>query len=185
MNNKKFKILLIADIVLIAGLFGLMMVLKGGYEEQAKKSAGDQVNAYLEKTNGVLQEQWKSIDQYGMAWKLIYKTFAGDKSESAFDANVAAIEQDNQARFQQISHMYTAAGVPDKVQNGIFEKVGLADKFLLKNEKGEKEVACGKDCVVKFTFVKGKLKDVDYKALADYNMSENFKLEAPAAFHFE
>ncbi len=183
--NKKFKMLLIADIVLIVGLFVLMMVLKGGYEEQAKKSAGDQVGAYLEQTNTVLQAQWKSVDQFGMAWKLVNATLTGDKTEASFDAAAKAIEEDKDARFRQISYVYTAAGVPDKVQNGIFEKAGLAEKFVLKNEGGEKEVACGKDCVVKFSFAKGKLKNVDYKAMADYSMAGNFKLEAPAPFHFE
>jgi hypothetical protein len=46
-------------------------------------------------------------------------------------------------------------------------------------------VACGKNCTLGFTFVKGKLKDSDFKALVEYNMDEAFKLEAPAEFHFE
>ena len=81
--------------------------------------------------------------------------------------------------------MYEAAGIPAQAQNSIYEKAGLADKFLLKDEGGVKEVACGKNCVISFTFAKGKLKSSDYKALADYNMAGNFKLEAPAAYHFE
>lgn len=185
MDKKKFKILLIVDIVLIIGLFALMMVLKGNYNDQAQKSVNEQVGAYLEKSNGAVQEQWKSVDQYGMAWRLVYATLTSVKTESAFDAAVKAIESDRDARFQQLSYMYTAAGIPDQAQNSIFEKAGLADKFLLKDEKGVKEVACGKNCVVTFTFAKGKLKNADYKALAGYNMAENFKLEAPAPFHFE
>lgn len=185
MNNKKFKILLIADIVLIVGLFVLMMILKGGYEEQAKKSVSEQLDAYLNQNNTVLQEQWKSVDQYGMAWKLVNATLTGDKTEKSFDAAAQAIEADKDVRFNQVSYMYTAAGIPPQAQNSIHEKAGLAEKFVLKNEGGVKEVACGKNCVVTFTFAKGKLKDVDYKALAAYNMADNFKLEAPAAFRFE
>lgn len=185
MNNKKFKILLIVDVVLIVGLFVLMMVLKGGYNEQAQKSVSEQVGAYLEQSNGVVQEQWKAVDQYGMAWKLVFATLTGDKSEATFDAVAKAIEDDKDARFKQLSYMYNAAGIPPQAQNSIFEKAGLADKFVLKNENGVKEVACGKNCVVTFTFAKGKLKNADYKALADYKIADNFKLEAPAPFHFE
>ena len=185
MNNQKFKILAIVDAVLIVVLIVVMMVLKGQYNDQAQTSVKAQIDAYQEKTNGMLQEQWKSMDQYGMAWKLVYATLTGDKSEASFDAAVKAIEGDKDARLKQLSYMYTAAGIPDKVQNDINEKSGLADKFLLKNEGGVKEVACGKNCTLSFTFVKGKLKDGDYKALVEYNMDEAFKLEAPAAFHFE
>ncbi|MCQ2101761.1 MAG: hypothetical protein MJY98_00855 [Fibrobacter sp.] len=185
MNNKKFKILLIVDIVLIIGLFALMMILKGSYNDQAQKSVNEQVGAYLEQSNGVVQEQWKAVDQYGMAWKLVFATLTGDKTEATFDATVKAIEDDKDARFKQLSYMYNAAGIPPQAQNSINEKAGLADKFLLKNEGGVKEVACGKNCVISFTFAKGKLKTADYKALSNYNMAENFKLEAPAPFHFE
>ena len=170
MNNQKFKILAIVDAVLIVVLIVVMMILKGNYNDQAQASVKEQVGAYQEKANGMLQEQWKSMDQYGMA---------------SFDAAVKAIEGDKDARLKQLSYMYTAAGIPDKVQNDINEKGGLADKFLLKDEGGVKEVACGKNCTLSFTFVKGKLKDSDYKALVEYNMDEAFKLEAPAAFHFE
>ena len=90
MDKKKFKILLIADIVLIIALFALMMILKGGYNDQAQKSVNEQVGAYLEKSNGVLQEQWKSVDQYGMAWRLVYATLTTAKTEAAFDAAVKA-----------------------------------------------------------------------------------------------
>ena len=185
MDKKKFKILLIADIVLIIALFALMMVLKGGYNDQAQKSVNEQVGAYLEKSNGVLQEQWQSVDQYGMAWRLVYATLTTVKTEDAFNAAVKAIEGDRDARFKQLSYMYEAAGIPTQAQSSISEKAGLADKFLLKDEGGVKEVACGKNCVISFTFAKGKLKSSDYKALAGYNMAENFKLEAPAPFHFE
>ena len=185
MDNKKFKILAIVDAVLIVVLIVVMMVLKGNYNDQAQDSVKEQVGAYQENANGMLQEQWKSMDQYGMAWKLVYATLTGDKSEASFNAAVKAIEGDKDARLKQLSYMYTAAGIPDKVQNDINEKGGLADKFLLKDEGGVKEVACGKNCTLSFTFVKGKLKDSDYKALVEYNMDEAFKLEAPAAFHFE
>ena len=185
MNNQKFKILAIVDAVLIVVLIVVMMVLKGQYNDQAQASVKAQLGAYQEKANGVLQEQWKSMDQYGMAWKLVYTTLTGDKSEASFDAAVKAIEGDKDARLKQLSYMYTAAGIPDKVQNDINEKGGLAEKFLLKDEGGVKEVACGKNCTLSFTFVKGKLKDSDYKALVEYNMDEAFKLEAPEAFRFE
>ena len=185
MDKKKFKILMIVDIVLIIGLFALMMVLKGQYNDQAQKTVKEQVDAYLELSNGAVQDQWKSVDQYGMAWRLVYAVVTGAKTESAFDAQVKAIEGDRDARFKQISYMYEAAGIPAQAQNSIYEKAGLADKFLLKDEGGVKEVACGKNCVISFTFAKGKLKSSDYKALADYNMAGNFKLEAPAAYHFE
>ena len=74
MDKKKFKILMIVDIVLIIGIFALMMVLKGQYNDQAQKSVNEQVGAYLEQSNGVVQDQWKSVDQYGMAWRLVYAT---------------------------------------------------------------------------------------------------------------
>ena len=68
----------------------------------------------------------------------------------------------------------------------IYEKAGLAEgSILVKNEKGSKEVACGKDCVVKFTFAKGKLKNVDYSALVQYNLANSLKIEKPAEYHFE
>lgn len=185
MDKKKLRILMIVDIVLIVGLVAVMMVLKGQYNEQAQKSVKEQVDAYLTTTNGILQEQWKSIDQYGMAFKLLYATLAGDKSEATFKANVSAIEENKDARIKQISYMYTAAGVNDKAQSLISEKAGLAEKFLLKSEGGVYEVACGKDCSISFTFAKGKLKSTDYKALAEYKLDDHFKLEAPAPFHFE
>lgn len=185
MNKKKFKILAIVDAVIIVALFIVMFTLKGQYNEQAQTSVKEQVGAYQETANGLLQEQWKSVDQYGMAWKLIFTTLTGNKTEASFNAAVKAIEEDKEARFKQLSYTFTAAGIPPKVQNDINEKGGLADKFLLKDEKGVKEVACGKNCVITFTFAKGKLKSSDYKALVEYNMAENFKLEAPATFHFE
>lgn len=185
MNTKKFKILAIVDAVLIVALLVLMFVLKGGYNEQAQTTVKEQIGAYQETANGLLQEQWKSVDQYGMAWKLVNATLTGVNTEAAFNAAVKAIEGDKDARFKQLSYMYTAAGIPAKVQNDINEKGGLAEKFLLKDEGGVKEVACGKNCSISFTFAKGKLKSSDYKALVEYNMAANFKLEAPATYHFE
>lgn len=185
MNTKKFKILAIVDALAIVALLVLMMVLKGQYNDQAQASVKEQVGAYKEKANALLQEQWRSVDQYGMAWKLVYATMTGDKTEKSFNAAVKAIESDKDSRFKQLSYVFTAAGIPAKVQNDINEKGGLADKFLLKDEKGVKEVACGKDCVVSFTFAAGKLKSSDYKALVELNMAEKFKLDAPAEFKFE
>ena len=131
MDKKKFKILMIVDIVLIIGIFALMMVLKGQYNDQAQKSVNEQVGAYLEQSNGVVQDQWKSVDQYGMAWRLVYATLTYVKTEAAFDAAVKAIEEDKDARFKQISHLYTGAGINDAVQNGIFQKAGLAEGTIL------------------------------------------------------
>ena len=185
MDNKKFKILAIVDAVIIVALIVLMMVLKGNYNDQAQASVKEQVGAFQESANGVLQELWKSVDQNGMAWKLVYATITGDKTEKSFNAAVKAIEGDQAARFKQLSYVFTAAGIPPKVQNDINEKGGLADKFLLKDEGGVKEVACGKNCSISFTFAKGKLKTSDYKALLELNMASNFQLEAPAPFHFE
>ena len=184
MNKQKFKILAIVDGVLIVALVVVMFVFKGQLNEQAQTTVKDQVGAYKAIVNTTLQEQWKSMDQYGMAWKLVYSTIAGANTEAAFDANVKKIFEDTGARVKQLSYMYTAASIPDKVQSDI-SAVGLAEQFLLKDEGGVKEVACGKNCTLSFTFVKGKLKDSDYKALVEYNMDEAFKLEAPAAFHFE
>ena len=184
MNMKKFKILAIVDAVLIVALVVAMFTLKGKYNDQAQASVKDQIGAYKTSVNSALQEQWISMDQYGMAWKLIYALTSGPKTEAAFDANVKKIFEDNEARFKQVSYMYTAASIPAQVQNDI-AAVGLADKFLLKDEGGVKEVACGKNCVAKFTFVKGKLKESDYKALLEYKFADNFKVEAPAPYHFE
>ena len=94
------------------------------------------------------------------------------------------IFEDTGARVKQLSYMYTAANIPDKVQSDI-SAVGLAEQFLLKDEGGVKELACGKNCVVKFTFVKGKLKESDYKALVEYNFAENFTVAKAAPYHFE
>ena len=93
MNNQKFKILAIVDAVLIVVLIVVMMVLKGNYNDQAQASVKEQVGAYQENANGMLQEQWKSMDQYGMAWKLVYATLTGDKSEKSFDAAVKALDE--------------------------------------------------------------------------------------------
>ena len=183
-KKKKFKILAIVDGVLIVTLVVIMFALKGQYNDQAQTSVKEQVGAYKTTVNAALQEQWQSMDQYGMAWKLVYAVVTGVKTEAAFDATVKKIFEDNDARFKQLSYMYTAASIPDQVQNDI-AAVGLADKFLLKDEGGVKEVACGKNCVAKFTFVKGKLKDSDYKALVEYKFAENFTIAAPAAFKFE
>lgn len=184
MNKQKFKILAIVDGVLIVALVVVMFVFKGQLNEQAQTTVKDQVGAYKAIVNTTLQEQWKSMDQYGMAWKLVYSTIAGANTEAAFDANVKKIFEDTGARVKQLSYMYTAANIPDKVQSDI-SAVGLAEQFLLKDEGGVKELACGKNCVVKFTFVKGKLKESDYKALVEYNFAENFKVAEAAPYHFE
>ena len=84
MDKKKFKILMIVDIVLIIGLFALMMVLKGQYNDQAQKTVKEQVDAYLELSNGAVQEQWKAVDQYGMAWRLVYATLTSAKTAGLF-----------------------------------------------------------------------------------------------------
>ena len=184
MNMKKFKILAIVDGVLIVALVVLMFALKGRYNDQAQASVKEQVGAYKATVNAALQDQWKSMDQYGMAWKLVYATITGAKTEAAFDAEVTKIFEDTDARLKQVSYMYTAAGIPDQVLQDI-AGVGLSEQFLLKNEGGVKELACGKNCVIKFTFVKGKLKESDYKALVEYKFAENFSIAAPAEFKFE
>lgn len=189
---KKFKILLIADIVVIIGLFVLMMCLKSSYEEQAKASYDTQITAYRSDVDAVRFELWKSVDQYNMAWNLVYATLNSNKTVAAFDENVKAIEGNKDARLKQATYiyqnslinMYNSESVLNKALAEYIEK-GLAETFLVKNEDSVKEVACGKNCVITFTFAKGKLVSQDYKALVEYNMVENFKLEAPAAFHFE
>lgn len=178
MNNTKFKILAAIDAVLIVGLMVLMFVLKGKYNDQAQASVKEQKNAYMTTVSDALQAQLFSVDQFCMAWKLVHATLTGPKTEAAFDANVAKIFEDTNARQMQISTIYSAAGVNNK-------SINLTEEFLLKNEGGEKEVACGKNCVIKFSFAKGKLKEMDYNALVEYKMEDNIKLEAPAAFHFE
>lgn len=185
MNNKKFKILAIADAVIIVALVVVMMILKGTYNDQAQASVKEQLGTYQTLANGMLQDAWKSVDQNGMAWKLVYATLTSDKTEKSFNAAAKAIEADKDARLKQLSYVFTAAGIPDKVQSDIYEKGGMAESFLVKDEGGVKEFACGKNCSISFTFVKGKLKSSDYKALVEYNMASNFKLEAAAPFHFE
>lgn len=186
MDKKKMKILVVVDVVILVALIVVLKSLQGGYEEQAKRTVNEQESAYLEKNTQVLVEQWRSVDQYSMAWKLVYSMLSGAKTEAAFKSNLAAIENDKDARFKQISHLYTGAGINDAVQNSIYEKAGLAEgSILVKNEKGSKEVACGKDCVVKFTFAKGKLKNVDYSALVQYNLANSLKIEKPAEYRFE
>ena len=186
MDNKKLKILAVVDVVILVALVVVLKTLQGGYEEQVKKTVNEQESAYLEKNTQVLVEQWRSVDQYSMAWKLVYSMLSGAKTEAAFKANLASIEGDKDARFKQISHLYTGAGINDAVQNGIFEKAGLAEgSILVKNEKGNKEVACGKGCVVKFSFAKGKLKNIDYRALVQYNLANTLKIEKPGEYRFE
>ena len=186
MDNKKLKILVVVDVVILVALFVLLKSLQGGYMEQAKRTANEQETAYLEKNTQVLVEQWRSVDQYSMAWKLVYTVLSGAKTEAAFNSSLAAIQADKDARFKQISHLYSSVGINDAVQNGIYEKAGLAEgSILVKNEKGSKEVACGKNCVVKFSFAKGKLKNVDYSALVQYNLANSLKIEKPAEYHFE
>ncbi len=186
MDKKKLKILVVVDVVVLVALIIILMTLKGGYEEQAKRTANEQESAYLEKNTQVLVEQWRSVDQYSMAWKLVHTVLSGAKTEAAFNSSLAAIQADKDARFKQISHLYSSVGINDAVQNGIFEKAGLAEgSILVKNEKGSKEIACGKNCVVKFSFAKGKLKNVDYSALVQYNLANTLKIEKPGEYHFE
>ena len=186
MDKKKMKILVVVDIVILVALVIILMTLKGGYEEQARRTANEQESAYLEQNTQVLVEQWRAIDQYSMAWKLVHTVLSGAKTEAAFNTSLAAIEADKDARFKQVSHLYTSAGINDVVQNGIFQKAGLAEgSILLKNEKNVKEVACGKGCVIKFEFAKGKLKNVDFSALVQFNLANSLKIEKPAEYHFE
>ena len=121
------KILVVADVVILVALIIILMTLKGGYEEQAKRTANEQESAYLEKNTQVLVEQWRSVDQYSMAWKLVYTVLSGAKTEAAFNSSLAAIQADKDARFKQLSYMYEAAGIPAQAQNSIYEKAGLAD----------------------------------------------------------
>lgn len=186
MDKKKMKILVVVDVVILVALIVVLKSLQGGYEEQAKRTAKEQETAYLEKNNQVLVEQWRSVDQYSMAWKLVYTVLSGAKSEAAFKSALTAIESDKDARFKQISHLYTGVGVADKAVNMIYEKAGLVEgTILVKNDKNVKEVACGKNCVVKFSFAKGKLKNVDYSALVQYNLANTLKIEKPGEYHFE
>lgn len=180
---KKFKILLVVDIVLIIALAVLMFVLKGQYNETAKRLYKDQSGTYLELSNKALHEQWTSVDQFGQAWRLVYETInSNDKSEKAFDARVKAIVDDKEARERQLSFIYTAAGIPVEAQSK-FSELGLADgSILAKDEAGVKTVACGKDCAITFTFAGGKLKSMDYKALTDYDANSKFTVPAPAPF---
>ncbi|MEE0876338.1 MAG: hypothetical protein UIH18_03480 [Fibrobacteraceae bacterium] len=183
---KKFKILLAIDIVIIVALAVVMFVLKGQYGEMAQKLATEQRDAYRKQANDILHEQWKSVDQFGMAWRLVFETVSSkDKSEKSFDARLKAIENDKPARERQVQHLYSAAGIPEKAQLQ-FSELGYAEgSILLKDEKGVKEVACGKDCKISFTFVKGNLKSLDYSALEKYVPAEHFKLAEPAPFRFE
>ena len=186
MDKKKMKILVVVDIVILVALVVLLKVLQGGYEEQAKRTANEQESAYLEKNTQVLVDQWHYVDQYSMAWRLVYSMLSGAKTETAFSTNLISIESDRDSRFKQISHLYTGAGINDAVQNSIFQKAGLAEgSILVKDEKNVKEVTCGKDCIVKFTFAKGKMKNVDYSALVEYNLAKTLKIEKPAEYHFE
>jgi cell division protein FtsB len=186
MDKKKMKILVVVDIVILVALVIILMTLKGGYEEQAKRTANEQETAYLEKNTQVLVEQWRAIDQYSMAWKLVHSVLSGAKTEAAFNTTLAAIEADKDARFKQISHLYTGAGINENVQNGIYQKAGLAEgTILLKNEKNVKEVACGKGCVIKFEYAKGKFKNVDFSGLVQFNLANSLKIEKPAEYHFE
>ncbi|MCQ2097835.1 MAG: hypothetical protein MJY87_07850 [Fibrobacter sp.] len=184
-SMKKFKILLIVDIVLIVGLFVMMMLLKGSYEETAKSSFDAQITAYRDGVDATIYEQWKSVDQYNMAWNLVYATLSGNKTVAAFDETAKKIEGDKETRLKQVAYIYSSAGVSDKAVNTYAEKAGLAESFLLKNEANVKEVACGKGCVVTFNFDGKKLKSVDYEALKKIDMAGTFKVGEPAPYHFD
>ena len=184
-DMKKFKIRLIVDIVLIIALFTMMMLLKGSYEETAKSTFDTQITAYRDGVDAVIYEQWKSVDQYNMAWNLVYATLSGNKTLASFDETVKNIEGDKETRLKQVSYIYSSAGVSDKAVSTYAEKAGLAESFLLKNEAGVKEVACGKGCIVTFNFEGNKLKSVDYAALKNINMAETFKVGEPAPYHFD
>lgn len=185
MNKQKFKILAIVDGVLIVALVVVMFVFKGQLNEQAKTSVKEQEGAYKKEALSVLYNYWETMDQYGMAWKLVYATLTGNKTEKAFDAMVKTIFEDQDARNKQVSYMVAASGMSDQKMGIIKDGSKLADSFLLKDEGGVKEIACGKNCVVKFTFVKGKLTESDYKALIEYKFEDNFKIAPPKAFVFE
>jgi len=191
-NMKKFKILLIVDIVLIVGLFILMMCMKSSYEEQAKSSYDTQMTAYKSSVDEVRFDLWKSVDQYNMAWNLVYATLNSDKSLASFQANVKAVEENKDARLTQLTYIYRNALLNMYNSETIINKAlaeygerGLAETFLVKDEASVKEVACGKGCVVTFNFDGKKLKSVDYEALKKINMTETFKVGEPAPFHFE
>ena len=183
-KKKKFKILLIIDIILIIALAIIMFVLKEGYSETAKRTAGEQRDAYRKITNEILQEQWKTIDQFGMANRLVYSFLNSDQSEKSFDALVKMIESDKATRESQTLAVYNASGIPEQVQSGLSE-IGYTAALLLKNENGKKEIACGINCVITFEFSKGSLKTKDLKALQEYNIASQFKLAEPAPFRFE
>lgn len=191
-NMKKFKILLIVDIVLIVGLFILMMCMKGSYEEQAKSSYDAQMTVYKSSVDSMRFDLWKSVDQYNMAWNLVYATLNGNKTLAAFEENVKAIEGNKENRLAQTTYiyknallnMYNSETVINKALAEYIES-GLADKFLVKDEAAVKEVACGKGCVVTFNFEGKTLKSVNYDALKKISMTETFKVGEPAPFHFE
>lgn len=185
-KEKKFKILIAVDIVIVIVLGAILLVLKGGYSETAKRSATEQLNAYEQKSLAVLYEQWQSVDQFNMATKLLYSTVASsDKSEASFTARLASIEGDKAARERQLYYFYTASSVPDQIQQHFLEQGLFSGSILAKDEGGVKTVTCGKNCEIKFTYAGGKLKGVDYKALSEYKPADNFKLDAPAPYRFE
>ncbi|GEM_PF-712030 len=183
---KKFKILLIVDIVILVALAVLMFVLKGQYNETAKGLYKDQSGKYLELSNAALHDQWKSVDQFGQAWRLVYETIkSGDKSEKGFNARLDAIVNDKESRERQLSYIYSAAGIPEKAQMK-FSELGLAEgSILVSSEGGVKTVACGKGCSITFTFAKGKLAKMDYSALSNYDSKAQFTLPAPAPFSLD
>lgn len=183
---KKFKILLAIDVVIIIALAAVMFVLKGQYSETAQRTAGEQRDAYRDKANAMLHEQWKSVDQFGMAWRLIYATASSkDKSEKTFLANLNAIESDKSLRESFVSHLYTSAGIPAQAQIK-FSELGLSEgSILLKDENGVKTIACGKGCEITVQFAGGKLKSIEDQPLREYAAASHFKLSEPAPFRFE
>ncbi len=184
-KKKKFKILLAIDIVLIVALAVLMFVQKSGYSEMAKRSAGEQLKAYSNVANSALHEQWSSVDQFGMAWRLVYQALNTPKmTEKAFNEMVTAVENDKQARERQLLNIYKSSGIPDKALTLFVEKGLASGTILQKDENGVKTIACGKNCSVTFTFEKGNLKSTNYEALAKFDTAQ-FKLDPPPAFRFE
>ncbi|MFA6623015.1 MAG: hypothetical protein WCS54_02785 [Fibrobacteraceae bacterium] len=109
MDAKKMKIILGVSIAVNVVLIVLMFTLKSGYKEQAQKAVSVSTKAYTDQVAKVVNAQNTFISTSNMIWQLTFETLSGDRSESAFDARLAAIDTGHQLQVSKASGKTTIA----------------------------------------------------------------------------
>ena len=103
MDAKKVKIILGVSVVVNIVLVILMLTLKSGYKEQAQTAVSVSTKAYTEQVAKVVNAQNTFISMSNMIWQLTFETLSRDRSESAFDARLAAIDTGHQLQVSKAS----------------------------------------------------------------------------------